>query len=274
MADRAQVTSLLAQALSTGEGRPLEDYLTANSHLPGPRGNLELLDAFAAAVGDLAVAAPAAVSALAALLNRWACSPAPVTEPGVMLSCASAISRGQLAASAPDQWAEQFIGLERAARDERWRVREMVAAGLQRMLKADWDRTCASLLAWATSPDPLVVRAAVAGVAEPPLLKPMQRADAALAIQRRAVEQLKAIPDSDRKSEPARTLRQALGYTISVVVVGTPDNGLGLLAEMARSQDADVRWVVAENLKKNRLKPWPDRVAQIRAELDTAAGAL
>ena len=245
--------------------------MAANSHLPGPRGNLELLDAFAGAVRDVLTAPEPPVVAIAALLDRWSARPALVTEPGVMLPCAAALARGQLGASLPAQWEHQIALLEVAAKDDRWRVRELVAAGLQRMLSVDWERTCAVLINWAGSPHPLVVRAAAAGVAEPPLLKQASHAEGALLVQRRAVDRLSGIAAVERRSESVRTLRQALGYTISVVVVGTPQAGFGLLDQMARSGDGDLRWIVAENLKKNRLSPWPDRVVQIRAELDAAA---
>jgi hypothetical protein len=108
-------------------------------------------------------------------------------------------------------------------------------------------------------------------VADPPLLKQASHVEGALRVQRRAVDRLSGIAPAERRSESVRTLRQALGYTISVVVVGTPQAGFGLLDQMARSGDGDLRWIVAENLKKNRLSPWPDRVVQIRAELDAAA---
>ncbi|MFN8378734.1 MAG: hypothetical protein U0452_08690 [Anaerolineae bacterium] len=267
MSDRAYLADRLNQALTSGDASALEDHMLANSHLPGPRGNLELLDAFANAVGDVLNTPNPPLPALVALLERWAAYPAPVTEPGVMLPCAAALARGQVAASVPGQWPEQLIGLERAAQDQRWRVRELAAAGLQRMLRADWERTCRALLDWARSPNPLIVRAAVAGVAEPPLLKRLDHADQALDVQQRAVESLQAVPVGERRSEPVRTLRQALGYTLSVIVVGSPVAGFDLLMHMARSDDADLRWVVQENLKKGRLRPWSADVARVQAEL-------
>jgi hypothetical protein len=158
--------------------------------------------------------------------------------------------------------------LKHAAEDERWRVREMVAAGLQRMLQADWNRTCAVLLSWASSESPLIVRAAVAAVAEPPLLKADGHGEQALVVQQRAVQRLAAIPPAERRRESVRVLRQALGYSISVVTVATPQTGFLLLLEMASAEDPDWRWIVAENLRKNRLKPWPSECAQLRAVLN------
>jgi hypothetical protein len=41
------LTSLIGDFLKTGNQEKLEEYLISNSNLPGPRGNLELAEAFA-----------------------------------------------------------------------------------------------------------------------------------------------------------------------------------------------------------------------------------
>jgi hypothetical protein len=41
-----------------------------------------------------------------------------------------------------------------------------------------------------------------------------------------------------------------------------------LLEGMAASGDPDLRWVVAENLKRQRLRRWPARVEHLRTLLD------
>ena len=50
--------------------------------------------------------------------------------------------------------------------------------------------------------------------------------DAALAIQQLVLERLHAMPVTERKREDVRALRQALGYTVSVVVAAAPERGL------------------------------------------------
>ncbi len=261
------LTQLLLTALQQGERDALEHYLAEHSNLPGPRANLALLNQFAEVVGDIITQPDPPVEQLEVLLDRWAVLDVAVNEPRVMLPCAAVLAYGQAAASRPDWWEDTFAKLHRAAADPRWRVREMVAAALQRMLAADWGRTYAALVKWVAEDNPLVIRAAAAGVAEPPLLNDPTRADNALAIQRKAVERFAQYPPAIRRSEPIRTLRQALGYTVSVAVAAAPDVGFRLLEQLASSNDSDVRWVVRENLKKNRLKPWSDRVDAIRATL-------
>ncbi len=248
----------LEAVLASRDPARLEEHLVAESGLPGPRLNLRLVDAVATAVGthpDL----------LEPLLPRWLAIPpdrAPVADPRVILPCSAAVGYGELAVVQPDRFDEVDNTLYGASTDERWRVREAVTLGLQRMLRADWDATAAVLLGWAEDDDPLVVRAAAAGVAEPPLLKKHKHATTAMEIQRRAAHMLHAVPAARRRTEPVRVLRQALGFTISVAVAATGD--FALLRELSGYGDADLEWVVRENLKKSRLSAWPDEIAAMR----------
>ena len=104
-----------------------------------------------------------------------------------------------------------------------------------------------------------------AAVAEPGLLRDTSHAGSATDLQRRVVEHYRAYSPEQRRTESARTLRQALGYTISVVIAASGD--FALLEELAASGDTDLRWIVRQNLGKSRLKQWPD-------ELDRVAGHL
>jgi hypothetical protein len=75
----------------------------------------------------------------------------------------------------------------------------------------------------------------------------------------------------ERKSEAFKILRQALGYTLSVVVHAAPKEGFEFMAQLIDSQDADVLWVVKQNLKKSRLvKNFPQKVESIKKLLDYA----
>ena len=129
------------------------------------------------------------------------------------------------AQKARDWWDDEVTKLRRAASHPRWRVREMVAAALQRMLAADWQRTYQVLTNWLLDDDPLVIRACAAAIAEPPLLKNTARGDGALFIQARAVEWLARLPQERRREEAVGVLRKALGYTLSVATAATPEAG-------------------------------------------------
>ena len=58
---------------------------------------------------------------------------------------------------------------------------------------------------------------------------------------------------TDRKSDAFKTLRQGLGYCWSVAVAALPDDGKPLMENWLVSPDPDIRWIMRENLKKNRL---------------------
>ncbi len=60
----------------------------------------------------------------------------------------------------------------------------------------------------------------------------------------------------DRRSVPVRLLRQALGHAWSVVIAADVGHGLTRFVALAEAHpdDADLRWIVRENLKKHRLK--------------------
>jgi hypothetical protein len=260
---------LLDRALDSGDDSGLRTGLVRDSGLPGARLNLSLVAAFAGAVGALVRRPDPPVGALEALLDGWAALPegqAPGDRPEVILPCAAVAAYGEVGAVRPDWWDDEVAKLRLAAGDARWRVREVVALALQRLLAADWDRTVGVLLDWAGAEDPLVARAAAAAVAEPPLLRSPDRWAPAAAVQRRAAGRLRASPAEARRTPPVRVLRQALGFTVGVVVAASGD--FALLEELAAAGDPDLRWVVTENLKKGRLRRWPARLDQVRALLD------
>ncbi|MGB4777623.1 MAG: HEAT repeat domain-containing protein, partial [Microbacterium sp.] len=92
------------------------EYLTEHSGLPGPRANLELMQAVAD-VGD-----QGDFDALISGGDEY-------------LVCCGVVGLGALLAAAAD---EQLVTrLRTHASDERWRVREAVAMALQRLSDAD-----------------------------------------------------------------------------------------------------------------------------------------
>lgn len=211
-------------------------HLTAGSGLPGPRANLELLGAFAdVAPADL-------VLALA-------------DDPDVYLRCCGTAGVGRLVVDVPAGDRARLTDLLRArAAEESWRVREAAAMALQRIGDAEPATLRALVADWVTDPDPLVCRAAVAGVCEPRLLRDPATATAALDACAAATASIAALPPGTRSAPGVRTLRQALGYAWSVAVAGAPAAGLPRFAALRSSDDTDVAWVVRENVKKARLR--------------------
>ena len=206
-------------------------YLLEHSGLPGPRANLALAQAVADA-GDAAD--------FDALIE---------TGEEYLVLC-GVIGLGALLAKAPGHQLEQR--LRRHAADERWRVREAVAMALQRLGDADLPRLFTLAADWAADEDPLVQRAAVAGVCEPRLLT-QSAGEQAVRICERVTTSLAARPADQRRSDEVRALRKALGYCWSVAVAADPDRGLPLFNRLSNSGDADIAWIVGQNRKKARL---------------------
>ncbi len=58
---------------------------------------------------------------------------------------------------------------------------------------------------------------------------------------------------TESKGEAYIVLRKGMGYCWSVAVAALPDDGKPIMEKWMYSKDKDVRWVMKENLKKNRL---------------------
>jgi hypothetical protein len=214
--------------------RDLDDwdiYLVEHSHLPGPRANLSLLEA----VGDEAPSER--LFALAA-------------SPDEFLAACGAAGLGRLVAEQGTSTADALARMRDLADDPRWRVREGVAMGLQRIGDVEASRLLEILHRWSTG-SPLCRRAVVAGICEPRLLVAPAVAEAAIQLLDAITASLLAEPD--RRDPDVRVLRQALGYGWSVAIVAAPATGKAAFERLAASDDPDARWIVRENLGKARL---------------------
>ena len=206
-------------------------FLGANSGLPGPRGNLELIHAVAEE------ADPALLWAFAASDDEF-------------LAACGAVGLGRLRAEGD---LESEATLHRLAADPRWRVREGVAMALQRIGDVDIDLFVAITERWAGDDSLLVCRAAIAGLCEPRLLGSPEIARRALDVLDGVTVRIEAGTAEERRSDAFRVLRQALGYCWSVAVAAVPVPGVERFDRLRASPDRDVQWVVRENLKKARM---------------------
>jgi hypothetical protein len=234
--------------------RHWEPYLLAESHLPGPRGNLELLQA---------VADEGTTEQFHAFL-RYTPDRAPSGTPGEFIAACGATGIGEsIARGEVSLWPD----LKALASDPRWRVREGVAMALQRIGDRDLDLLLREMQEWAAG-TALERRAAAAGLCEPRLLERRAPARAVLALLDRITRSL--VEEPERTREDVRVLRQALGYCWSVAVAANPTEGRRRLEKWAKSEDPDVRWVVRENLKKKRLERMdPEWAIGLRKQLET-----
>jgi hypothetical protein len=205
-----------------------EGYLKKNSGLPGPRANLELVEA----VGE--EADPERLWRLSASSDE-------------LFALWGTAGLGHLAAADPVpvmSWLRELAG------DPRWRVREGVAMALQHLGRHNMTRLLAEMEKWATD-GPYVQRAAVAGLCEPSLLKEPEQVVRVLRVLDRVTRSLAA--STDRKEDGFKVLRQALGYCWSVAAAAQPEAGRPLMEKWLRAPDKDVSWVMQSNLGKTRI---------------------
>ena len=221
-----------AAAVGALTGDPLRAYLTAHSGLPGPRANLELM-------GAAADVLPRAVA-----LNF-------TEDPDEYLRCCGVVTLGRLLREEPGD-ADLRRRLTAAAADESWRVREAAAMAGQRIGDGDSAQLVEIVREWTADADPLVVRAAVAAICEPRLLRTEQMAREALDACSRATAHMQRVEAPHRRDPDVRVLRQGLAYCWSVAVAAAPAAGLPVFAALDAT-DPDIAWVIAQNRRKRRL---------------------
>jgi hypothetical protein len=193
---------------------------------------------------------------------------APVDEPGEFLPFCGAIGVGALGATCPDVTAQALDRLLNLAGDPRWRMREAVCFGMQRMLLRRFESMMSMLEQWVQAGSPLALRAAAAAVAHPPLLMRPEAAGRALKLHASIFDHLARTPPTERREDAFRVLRQGLAFTLSVVVAHQPDEGFALMHTLAGVDDSDLRWILRQNLKKRRLsKAYPERVQAVSDRL-------
>ncbi len=142
-----------------------------------------------------------------------------------------------------------------------WRIRESVAIGIQEITESNKVEVLNSLRKWMDGND-LEKRAVVAALCEPKLLK-----EKLFVIE--LFEMLTMITMSFEKvdgklSDNQNSLRKTLGYGWSVAIVSLPEEGRTAFANIAESNNKHIKWIVKENLEKNRLtvmdKKWVEKM--------------
>ncbi|MGD8968331.1 MAG: hypothetical protein PVI07_12545 [Anaerolineae bacterium] len=252
--------------LETGDAGELLAYVASNSNLPGRRGNLELAQAFGDVVEDEAAGEAQRLWDLCRQMTDVSADEAPVNAPAELIPFCGALGIGAIGAVSPAFFEPALSTLRAVANDPRWRMREAVVFGLQRLLATRCQDTLNALERWVVAGAWLEMRAAAAAVAEPALLKDGHTAIAALELHKRIVDHV--LQAEERRCETFRVLRKGLGYTLSVVVRALPEEGFAFMAELVDSGDPDALWVVKQNLKKRRLaRNFPEEVASLTGRL-------
>lgn len=226
-------------------------FLIENSGLPGPRGNLELAHAVAG-------------EGSREWFEQLLLFQAEENTPEVFLVFCGLVGFGKLAAREPTL----FNRLRGFASDPRWRIREAVATGLQLAGDQNMDLLLDEMQKWSKG-NWYEKRAAAATLAEPRLLKQPEHAKQVLQILNEITASMEYAEGT--KDESFRVLRQGLGYCWSVAVAALPEAGKPLMEKWLSNPDKDIRWVMKENLKKNRLlKMDPDWIKACNMKLASA----
>ena len=216
-----------------------DEYLLAESGLPGPRGNLELAQAFAE-IGD------------EDLIQKYISirmEEAPANSAKVFLTFCGVVGLGTLINRG--KTAYQGV-LRRFASDPRWRIREAVAMAYQRVGDANIDlllREAEEL----SRRNFLEKRAAAAALCEPRLLTSKGVAIAVLDLLDEITHSIVGLEDDDKDKEAFEVLKKGLAYCWSVAVAACPEKGKKLMEKWILTEDRNIAWIMKENLKKNRL---------------------
>ena len=211
-------------------------YLLSESGLPGPRGNLELAAAVAE-VGDEA--------RFMHLMDAYA--PQETDTANEFLPFCGLVGLGSLLA---DGSLHVLPLLRRFANDNHWRLREASAIALQSWGKKEMGSLLDEMESWSKG-TLFEQRAAAAAMCEPVLLKQPSQVKRVLGFLDEITAGLTRV--QHRKSEEFRVLRKGLAYCWSVAAAAQPESGKQIMEKWMVSPDPDVRWIMKENLKKNRL---------------------
>jgi hypothetical protein len=212
-------------------------YLLKESGLPGPRGNLELAQAFAE-IGD------------EGKIKKYLSielDDAPTKPAKVFLTFCGVVGLGTLINQGKKEYLSRLRGF---ASDSRWRIREAVAMALQRVGDADIDSLLKEMCEWSKG-NFLEKRAAAAALCEPRLLTSEKTAIVVLDVLDSVTSSI--VGFGDTKDEAFEVLKKGLAYCWSVAVAAHPEKGKKLMEKWAGSQDKTVASIMKENLKKKRL---------------------
>ncbi|MEK4512480.1 hypothetical protein [Paenibacillus sp. FSL K6-2524] len=216
-----------------------ESYLLQNSGLPGPRANLTLLYV-AAELGNEEI--------FRSFLDFQVEDDHHGDSPDEFIVMCGVVGLGKLLAQGKEEY---WVQLKRYASDSRWRIRESVAMALQIYGEYNMERLLSEMAIWSVE-RLLEQRAAVAAICEPKLLKDARYGEKLFIILNQTTSSL--LIEDNRKEDGFLVLKKALAYCWSVAIAAYPDQGKNAFQPWLNYENKDIRWVLKENLTKNRLQ--------------------
>lgn len=212
-------------------------YLLEQSGLPGPRANLELVQAVAE-LGD---------EERFLYLISFTVDRAPINSQEEFLALCGTVGLGKLIS----QGNMEYLRVLRAfSADPRWRIREGVAMALQIYGESHMDNLIKEMTKWVLG-NSYMKRAAIAALCEPKLLSQKEQVASVLRILDEVTNTI--LDTNDRLDEGFIALRKGLAYCWSVAIVHNSEVGIPMFEKWLSTQDKDIKWIIKENLRKNRL---------------------
>lgn len=218
----------------------LERFIIENSNLPGPRANLELAFAFSEVYENFGV------------LENWAridVNQASVNDPRSFLPFCSAVCLGRLYAKTKD---EKIVHvLKKLANDDRWRIREAVAFGFQKIGEDNLLELKKIFSEWIEKSNNREKRAIIVALAHPKIL------DRNTSLY--CFEILEEIFKNMERDDDFEILKKGLEFTISVYTDANPGEGFSFMEKWIGKDEA-IDLIIKSNLKKSRLlKKYPKK---------------
>lgn len=241
----------------------LENMLVSNSNLPGRRANLELADAFSDCFEKIEIN-----NVYYNLFKKWVKiseQEAPADDPKEFLPFCAVQAMGALYSGCDKKRKEEIVCiLKDKANDSRWRVKEAVAMGFQRIAEKDFKVVSEIFSDWNKEGTFTEKRAIIAALAHPPVLDSRDNVLFCLNITQEILESIMNLDKDIRKSEGYKVLKKGLDYAISVFVEKLPVEGFALLKKWAEVDDVQIKRIIKSNLGKTRLtKKYGDKVNEV-----------
>jgi hypothetical protein len=249
----SELRSHLQRALDGEEADGLDEFLVANSFLPGPTENLELAQTLA---GEMVRHVDSKGVRLWGLVTAWAdvdAGQARAARPREFLPFCGALCIGALGAASDTWWLSAVDRLRDLATDPRARVRKGVMLGVRRLLRADFLATAEELVAWIEGGRLFTMQVVAQAISDPRLLVDEMNAVAALALHRALINTYILLPLTYRGHPDCRPLRKTLAYSLSVAVAALPEEGFQTMQRWAARTDPDLNWILIQNLTEPRL---------------------
>jgi len=229
------------------QGAELLQVLEKESKLPGPAANLSLLGQF------IKEATPEQVTLCLSALDKKPDANSPAT---FVAMC------GVAASSNPEIF-------KKAANSDNWRIRESAVIGLQNLGLKDLEKLYSIFDSWENA-NLLEKRCIAATLCEPALIKTEEKAEKILNVLKEYMEIIEL--EKNVKSEEYKVFKKTMGYCISVAVAANPKKGKEFFEDWMRSPSSEIRWVLSDNLKHNRLRKmdseWVDAQIEILSDVE------